>query len=208
MGLDGLYSNMTYTPLFKINQAIGSPEADNLHTVNQLANDIIYDKTVLIGILHSFGVPASLADDLITLINKVAPISINYIELLSETFPDITVSLSGNGDSVLATLSSAILSAPPAETFTDQSASFSGDGDSGNMWLGGDATNTTKAKVFVVIDVIDGTTLQIDSTSGMSFGDSLTQGIYTTSLTIVVDSTHLIVGDTTGWVASSLVSTF
>lgn len=200
---------MTYIPLTKINQAIGSPEADNFVLVTEISTDIISDKTVLVNALLSFGVPASLSDDLITLINKVAPISINYVQNFSDLFIDKSSSFTGNTDLAVATLYSNLSpGTSPTETFTDQSASFSGNTDGGNMWLGGDADNTTKSKHFVVITVVDGVTLQIDSTAGMTFADSLTQGIYTTSIINVIDGTHLIVGDTTGWVASSLVSTF
>jgi len=199
---------MTYTPLTKITQAIGSPEADNLKTPTQIANDIIYDKTVLINVLHSFGVPADLSDDLITLINKVAPISINYVENFSDTWLDHTSTFTGNGDSVVATLNSLVTPSVPSETFIDLSASFTGNGMSGNVYLGGDATNTTKSKPFVIIDVIDSVTLQIDSTASFTFGDTLVQGVNTTTINNVIDSTHLIVVSTTGFVASSLVSTF
>jgi hypothetical protein len=200
---------MTYVPLTKINQAIGSPEADNLRTPSQFAADIIYDKTTLVNILHSFGIAASLADDLITLINKVAPISINYVELVSDTFPDVTSTFAGNTDTVVANLFTNVSPSPqPNETFADISASFSGDADSGNVYLGGDALNITRSKVFVVINVIDSVTMQIDSTSGMFFGDTLNQGANSTTIVNITDSTHLIVGSTTGWVANTLVSTF
>jgi len=199
---------MTYVPLTKITQAIGSPEGDNLKTPTQIANDIIYDKTVLINVLHSFGVPASLADDLITLINKVAPISINYVELVSDTWLDQTSSLTGNSDSVVATLASYVTPSVPSETFVDLTSSFTGDGMSGNVYLGGDANNTTKSIHFVVLNVIDATNLQIDSTAGMTFGDTIVQGVNTTTINNIIDSTHLIVVSTTGWVASSLATTF
>lgn len=199
---------MTYTPLTKITQAIGSPEGDNLKTPTQIANDIIYDKTVLINVLHSFGVPASLSDDLITLINKVAPISINYVELFTDTWVDKTSTFVGNSDHAIATLNSLVTPSVPSETFVDLSASFTGNGMSGNVYLGGDATNTTKSKAFVIINVVDSVTLQIDSTSGFTFGDTLVQGVNTTTINNVIDSTHLIVVSTTGFTASSLVSTF
>jgi len=199
---------MTYTPLTKITQAIGSPEADNLKTPTQIANDIIYDKTVLINVLHSFGVPADLSDDLITLINKVAPISINYVENFSDTWLDHTSTFTGNGDSAVATLNSLVTPSVPSETFVDLTSTFTGNGMSGNVYLGGDATNTTKSKPFVVINVIDSVTLQIDSTAGFTFGDTLVQGVNTTTINNVIDSTHIIVASTTGFVASSLVSTF
>ena len=199
---------MTYTPLTKITQAIGSPEADNLKTPTQIANDIIYDKTVLINVLHSFGVPADLSDDLITLINKVAPISINYVENFTDVWLDHTSTFTGNTDSVATLLASGITPSVPSETYTDQTSNFSGNDQSGNVYLGGDATNTTKSKAFVVINVIDSVTLQIDSTSGMAFGDTIQQGVNTTTINNIIDSTHLIVASTSGFVASSLVSTF
>jgi len=204
---------MTYIPLKKINDAIGSPEADNFVTVTEIANDIIFDKTILVNTLLSFGVPASLSDDLITLINKIIPLSINYVENFSDFFPDHSATFTGNADSVVVTLLTGItipsISNPTlSEFFADATASFTGDLDSGDVYLGGDATDTTKSILFAVIDVIDGVTLQIDSTAGMSFADVLVQGIYTTSIVNIIDSTHLIVGDTTGWVASTLVTTF
>lgn len=204
---------MTYIPLKKINEAIGSPEADSFVTVTEIANDIIFDKTILVTTLLSFGVPASLADDLITLINKIIPLSINYVENFSDFFPDQSATFTGNADSVTTTLTTSLtvpsISNPTlSEFFVDETATFTGDLDSGDVYLGGDATDTTKSLQFAVIDVIDGTNLQVDSTAGMSFADTVVQGIFTTSITNILDSTHLIVGSTSGWVASSLVTTF
>lgn len=197
---------MTYIPLTKINQAIGSPEADNFVLVTEISTDIISDKTVLVNALLSFGVPASLSDDLITLINKITPLSINYNEIFSDIFLDHTSTFTGNADAVVASLGTGVFPSITAEMFND--SAFTGDIDSGNVWLGGDATNTTKSKAFAVIAVIDSVTLQIDSTAGMSFADTLVQGVNTTSITNIIDSTHLIVGSTTGWVASTLATTF
>jgi hypothetical protein len=199
---------MTYTPLTKITQAIGSPEGDNLKTPTQIANDIIYDKTTLINVLHSFGVPADLSDDLITLINKVAPISINYVENFTDTWLDQTSALTGNTDSVATLIASSVTPSVPSDTFTDQTSNFTGNNQSGNVFLGGDATNTTKSIAFVIINVIDSVTLQIDSTSGMTFGDTIQQGVNTTTINNILDATHMIVASTSGFVASSLVSTF
>jgi hypothetical protein len=42
----------------------------------------------------------------------------------------------------------------------------------------------------------------------MSFGDTIVQGINTTTISNIVDATHLIVASTSGWVASSLATTF
>ncbi len=197
---------MTYIPLLKINQAIGSPEADNFVLVTEISTDIISDKQVLVNALLSFGVPASLSDDLITLINKITPLSINYNEAFLEVLLDHSASLTGNTDSVTTSFATAVTPSVTAELLSD--TLFTDDVDGGNVWLGGDATNTTKSKAFVVINVIDGTTMQIDSTAGMAFGDNLVQGINNTSIVSVQDSTHLIVGSTTGWVASTLASTF
>lgn len=197
---------MTYIPLTKINQAIGSPEADNFVLVTEISTDIISDKTVLVNALLSFGVPASLSDDLITLINKITPLSINYNEIFSDIFLDHTSTFTGNADAAVASLGTGVFPSITAEMFND--SAFTGDIDSGNVWLGGDATNTTKSKPFVVINVVDSVTLQIDSTAGMSFADTLVQGVNTTSITNIIDSTHLIVGSTTSWVASTLVSSF
>lgn len=197
---------MTYIPLKTINNAIGSPEADNFVLVTDISTDIVFDKTVLVNALLSFGVPASLSDDLITLINKITPLSINYNEAFTDIFLDHSTSFTGNLDLVSTLFATSMQPSITAETFLDPG--FTGDTDSGSVYLGGDATNTTKSKPFVVINVVDGITLQIDSTAGMAFGDNLVQGINNTSIVNITDSTHLIVGSTTGWVASTLASTF
>lgn len=197
---------MTYIPLLKINQAIGSPEADNFVTVTQVSTDIVSDKTVLVNALLSFGVPASLTDDLITLINKITPLSINYNESFIDIFLDHSSVLTGTTDSVTTIFATSLNPSVTAELFSDPG--FTGDADTGSVYLGGDATNTTKSKAFVVISVVDSITLQIDSTAGMAFGDNLLQGVNNTSIVSVVNSTTLIVGSTTSWVAGTLAATF
>jgi hypothetical protein len=200
---------MSYVPLTPINQAIGSPEADDLHTVTALANDIIYDKSLLVGALLSFGIPANVNESLVDLINKVIPLSVNYIENLSDTWLDLTSSFSGDTDSAAAAIFTSVSPSPqPSETLADITTYFSGDADSGSVYAGGDALDTTKNIVFVVIDVINGTSLQVTSTSGMALSDTIMQGVNSTTILDVVDITHLTVGSTTGWVATSLVSTF
>ncbi len=208
---------MTYIPIKPIKDAIGTPEVFPTNTVKEIAIDITYDKSVLVAILLSFGVPANVNESLIDLINKIAPISINYREFFSDFWPDISASFTGDTDSVIATLSTGVtipsifpdVSNPTlSEFWADASASFTGDIDSGNIYLGGDALNTTRSKIFVVVDVIDGVTMQIDSTSGMFFGDTLVQGVNSTTIVNITDSTHLIVGSTTGWVANTLATTF
>jgi len=202
---------MTYIPLKPIKDAIGYPEATPLNSVSLIANDITYDKSVLVATLLSFGVPANINESLIDLINKIAPISINYRENFSDLWLDISASFTGDTDSVTTTLgTSAIvpsISNPTlAEMFSDPS--FTGDTDSGSVYVGGDATNTTKSKSFVVVTVVDATNLQIDSTSGMSSGDTIVQGANTTTISNITDATHIIVVSTSGWVASSLATTF
>jgi hypothetical protein len=202
---------MTYIPIKPIKDAIGYPEATPLNTVKQIATDITYDKSVLVATLLSFGVPANINESLIDLINKVAPISINYREFFTDSWPDISASFTGDTDSVTTTLGTGItvpsISNPTlSEFFAD--ASFTGDTDSGSVYVGGDATNTTKSKPFVVVAVIDATNLQIDSTAGMSATDTIVQGIFTTTISNITDATHIIVVSTSGWVASSLATTF
>jgi hypothetical protein len=64
-----------------------------------------------------------------------------------------------------------------------------------------DVTNANST--FKVISVTDLHHLVVDSTTGMTGGDTIHQIIqgvtYTTTITIVVDATHLIVGTTKGW---------
>lgn len=197
---------MTYIPLSKINQAIGSPEADNFVLVTEISTDIISDKTVLVNALLSFGVPASLNDDLITLINKITPLSINYNESFSDIFLDQSSVLTGDTDSFTTTLSSTLFPSVTAELLAD--TLFTDDSDTGTVYIGGDATDTTKSINFVVINVIDSVTLQVDSTAGMSNGDSVMQGPFTTTIVSILDITHLIVGSTSGWAASTVAATF
>lgn len=197
---------MTYIPLKKINQAIGSPEADNFVFVTDISTDIVNDKTVLVNALLSFGVPASLSDDLITLINKITPLSINYNESFIDIFLDRSSFFTGNADSVTTLFATSLQPSVTAESFVDPSPT--GDVDGGSVYLGGDALNTTKSLVFVVTAVVDSMTLNVDHTSGMTFGDSVQQGPFTTSIVNIPSGTQLIVGSTSGWAASTLAATF
>lgn len=200
---------MSYVPLKPINQAIGSPEADNLNTVPALASDIIADKTTLVAVLLSFGVPASLSYSLVDLINKTIPLSINYVEAFTDLFADQSTLLTGDTDSNIVTIFSGISPSPePSETLVDVTSSFTGDTDSGSVYTGGDVTDTTRSKAFVITDVINTTTLEVDSTSGLSSGDTIIQGLNSTTITSITDLTHLVVGSTSGFTASSLVASF
>ena len=53
---------------------------------------------------------------------------------------------------------------------------------------------------FTVTTVTDAIHLVVSSTAGMTHGDTLVQGVNTTTITTVTDGTHLVVGSTTGWV--------
>jgi hypothetical protein len=61
------------------------------------------------------------------------------------------------------------------------------------------AQDTTAPLTFTIVTVADLTHMTVNNTSGMSPGDTLTQGSATTTITTVVDSTHLVVGNTTGF---------
>jgi len=60
---------------------------------------------------------------------------------------------------------------------------------------------------FIVDSIVDATHLTVESAYGMSNGDTITQGIYTTTITSVVDNNHLLVADTTGWVVGNAMDT-
>lgn len=62
------------------------------------------------------------------------------------------------------------------------------------------ANDTTVSVPFTVTDITDGTHMVISNTAGMSNGDTIVQGINTTTITTVVNGTDLIVGSTSGWV--------
>jgi len=56
---------------------------------------------------------------------------------------------------------------------------------------------------FMVTFVTDSTHLVVSSTNGMNPGDTITQGIYSTTITTVTDLTHIVVGSTTGFTTSN-----
>ncbi len=60
---------------------------------------------------------------------------------------------------------------------------------------------------FVVDSVVDATHLNVESSYGMSAGNTITQGTNTTTITTVVDNNHLVVGSTTGWVPGNATDT-
>jgi uncharacterized phage protein gp47/JayE len=57
---------------------------------------------------------------------------------------------------------------------------------------------------FTVTTVTDAIHLVVNSTAGMTAGDTIVQGVNTTTIAVggVVDATHLTVGSTTGWLGS------
>lgn len=61
--------------------------------------------------------------------------------------------------------------------------------------------------LFVVDNVVDATHLSVESSYGMTAGDTIVQGTHTTTITTVVDNNHLVVGSTTGWVAGNATDT-
>jgi hypothetical protein len=65
-----------------------------------------------------------------------------------------------------------------------------------------DANDTTASVPFAITSVTDGTHLVVSSTAGMTGGDTITQGVASTTITTVVDGTHLTVGSTVGFVSS------
>jgi len=74
-----------------------------------------------------------------------------------------------------------------------------------NADIPGQAGDNTQSTSFMVTAVPDMTHLTVNSTFGMMAGDSIVQGIFSTTITTVVDSTHLIVSDTTGWVVAPIL---
>lgn len=60
---------------------------------------------------------------------------------------------------------------------------------------------------FAVDSVVDATHLTVESAYGMSDGDTIVQGIFTTTITTVVDNNHLTVASTVGWAAGNAVDT-
>ena len=65
------------------------------------------------------------------------------------------------------------------------------------------ANDTTQSIAFTVSSVIDGTHLQISSTTGMLVGDTIVQGAHSTTITAITDATHITVVTTSGWVSGN-----
>lgn len=65
----------------------------------------------------------------------------------------------------------------------------------------------THGLTFIVDNVVDSIHLTVENTTGMSNGDTITQGTNTTTITTVVDTNHLVVGNTSGWVAGPALDT-
>jgi hypothetical protein len=65
----------------------------------------------------------------------------------------------------------------------------------------------THGMQFVVDSVVDATHLTVESSFGMSSGNTITQGTHTTTITTVVDNNHLTVGSTTGWIPGNASNT-
>jgi hypothetical protein len=64
-----------------------------------------------------------------------------------------------------------------------------------------------KGMQFIVDAVPNLTTLNVESANGLSNGDTIVQGINTTTIINVVDNNHLQVGTTSGWVAGAAIDT-
>jgi hypothetical protein len=60
---------------------------------------------------------------------------------------------------------------------------------------------------FIITSVTDGTHLVVSSTTGMSSGNTITQGTASTDIVTVTDGTHLVVSSTTGFVAGTALNT-
>ena len=56
---------------------------------------------------------------------------------------------------------------------------------------------------FTVTSVDDAIHLTVSSTAGMVIGDTLKQGVNTTTITFITDSVHVTVGSTTGWLGGA-----
>lgn len=78
-------------------------------------------------------------------------------------------------------------------------------GNAISVVLKGDAnlTISTVGLPFTVTTVTDGTHLVVSDTTGMTMGDTIVQGVHSTTITTVTDGTHLVVGDTTAWAGSA-----
>lgn len=179
-------------------------------TYTDLANRIIYDKGVLAGILTSFGVPSSSGEELIALVDKVAPLNINFIITPTpENFPAPVTASIVTGTSNIVTLLTTELIADEAESFP--SVSFPVFSFNGAFLSGGDATDMTRSISFVIL-ATDTTysppRMFVSSTSGLQLGDTIQQGVNSTSILGVVDSTHLSVSSVSGFTPDSTLTTF
>lgn len=63
--------------------------------------------------------------------------------------------------------------------------------------------DTTSGASFWITSVTDSTHLVVSSTTGVTAGDSITQGVTTTTVSSVTDSTHLVVVSTTGLIVGN-----
>jgi uncharacterized phage protein gp47/JayE len=80
---------------------------------------------------------------------------------------------------------------------------FSGSVEAGSYIMFGGKTffNITNVGLpFTVTTVTDLTHLVVNNTTSMTSGDTIVQGVHTTTITTVTDGTHLVVGSTSGWV--------
>jgi hypothetical protein len=180
-------------------------------TYTDLANRIIFDKTVLAATLSTFGVPSSPSEELIALVDKVLPLNINFIvSPPQEHFltPITTTITSGTGDVVtfFATEALEFLNEIISDLTLTSTVTFNG-----NILSGGSATDTTHNIPFTIL-ALDTTytppRMFVTTTSGMFIGDTLQQGVNSTSILGVVDSTHLSVSSVSGFTADSVLSTF
>jgi len=180
-------------------------------TYTDLANRITFDKTVLAATLSSFGVPSSPSEELVALVDKVAPLNINFIvtppqeHFGAPVVPSIT---SGTSDitTYLSTLDLELLTEILSPLTLTSAVTFNGD-----IQSGGSANDTTHSIPFTIL-ALDTTytppRMFVTTTSGMFIGDNLQQGANSTSILGVVDSTHLSVTSVAGFTADSVLSTF
>ena len=59
--------------------------------------------------------------------------------------------------------------------------------------------DTTQNISFNIISVIDDTNLEVNTTVGMSIGDTILQGFASTTIAAITDSTHIVVDSTAGF---------
>lgn len=190
--------------------AVGS-ELDSATSYADIVNAITFDKTILSNALNTFGVVASPSDSLVELINKTIPLSVNFIEPASDFFATdpVTTTMTNTSADIIS------LSAPEtSENLDDSFGDFiaTPSESTGEFYSGGDADDTTHPKHFTIvfIDPYDTMLMTVDSTTGMQTGDELVQGFASTTISLggILDGNHLVVVDTTGFVASALISTF